>query len=109
MTHSCIGHGTLTHIGVVRFESRPCSHLSGGELLGTRRGEAAITIFAPTGDEVYATSTGARIDDTLSVELIQIAGGSGELKEVSGSLLAIITVDPTGSDVSIRGWGWMTL
>lgn len=107
ISQTCAGHGTLTKVGQIRFQWRPCSETANRDHLGARREEAEITLVTPTLDEVHAISSGVQLDDTRSLELIQIVGGSGELEAVSGSLIAIITLDSTGSEMSIRGWGWM--
>jgi hypothetical protein len=101
------GEGMLSHVGRVRFHSTHCGYLTVERQPIGRLGEAKMIMVTCDGDEIYATYTGQRLDGPKYLVSMRITGGSGEYSEVTGSLVAIITVDSATSDVSIRGWGWM--
>lgn len=101
------GEGTLSHVGRVSFHSTHCAYLTAEGQPNGRLGEARMVMITPNGEEIHATYAGQRLDEPKYLAFMRIIGGSGEYSEVTGSLVAIIKVDPTTSDVSIRGWGWI--
>ncbi|MGD2059479.1 MAG: hypothetical protein PVF87_01310 [Acidimicrobiia bacterium] len=64
-------------------------------------------MVASNTDEIHAVCSGQRIAAFEYLGFIRLTGGSGRYADVSGSLLAIATLEPTTGQVSIRGWGWM--
>lgn len=102
------GEGTLSHVGSVRFHSTHCVYATAGGRPNGHFGEAEMVMVTPGGEEIYATYTGQRFAESKYLVFIRVTGGSGKYSEMTGSLVAIATLDPATSDVFIRGWGWTT-
>jgi hypothetical protein len=104
---TCSGQGTLTHVGKVRFHSTHCCYLTTEGTPGGHFGQARMVMVTPGGEEIHATYTGRKLHESRYLAFVRVTGGLGEFSEATGSLVAIVTVDPANSEVSIRAWGWM--